>query len=94
MTEDEEKDLSPITLKKRIDELQWLITVMIGTLSEDQVGYIKYRLAEHSRNTQDSVWRRNTDPARDDAAMAYELEHYIINWAEDSAGGYAIYLEK
>ncbi|MDP9561249.1 UNVERIFIED_ORG: hypothetical protein J2740_002456 [Rhizobium nepotum] len=94
MTEDEEKDLRPVTLKNRVDELQWLITVMMGTLSEHQVGYIKQRLADRSRIAQEIALEHNTDPARDEAAMAYDLEKHITGWAEDSAGGYAIYLEK
>ncbi len=94
MTEDEERDINPLILKQRIDGLEWLLAVLIGTLSEDQVGYIKQRLADRSRNSQDIAWARDTDPSRDEAAIAYELEHSIINWGDDSAGGFSIYLEK
>lgn len=94
MTEDEEREINPHILKARIDVLEWLLAVLIGTLSEDQKGYVKQRLADLTRNTQESAWRRDADPARNEAEIAYELEQRITNLEEDSSGGFAIYMEK
>jgi hypothetical protein len=94
VTEEEEREIRPNILKERIDGLEWLIGVLIGTLTEDQKGYIEERMASRSRNTEESAWRHDTDPARDAAEVAYELEEKIINGIEDSAGGFAIYMEK
>jgi hypothetical protein len=93
MTEDEERDINPSILKQRIDGLEWLIGVMMGTMTEDQKGYLAERLADRSHFSQQVAQQRDTDPARDEAAIAYELCNSIANMADDSAGGFAIYLE-
>ncbi|MGY5801877.1 hypothetical protein ACXHMN_11120 [Rhizobium sp. LEGMi12c] len=93
MTEDEERESNPRYLKERIDSLEWLIGILIGTLSDHQKGYVEYRLAEYSRNTQDQALRRDTDPARDVAAIIYDLRNNIANSVEDSTVAFALHME-
>ena len=94
MTEEEERETRSDILKERIDGLEWLVAVLIGTLSDDQKGYIKDRLATRARYSEEDARRRDTDPAREKAAIAYELSTDASYMAEDSAGGYEIYLEE
>ncbi len=93
MTEDEEREINPRILKERIDSLEWLVGVLIGTMTADQKGYLEERLADRSRMTEENARRKDTDPARDEAVVAYDLERSILNMSEDSAGGFSIYLE-
>jgi hypothetical protein len=90
MSEFEEREMQPLYLMQRIDNLEWLFSVVIGTFSQDQRDYIEQRLAEYSRNSQDAARRRDTDPARDQAEIVYDLEEKIRDRVEESVGAYEI----
>ncbi|KAA3510121.1 hypothetical protein [Agrobacterium rosae] len=94
MTEDEERETNPAYLKQRVDLLEWLVSILIGTLSENQRGYLEERLATRTRFAEEDVQRRDTDPARDERAIIYDLDQNVSSMSEDSAEGYAIYLEE
>ncbi len=77
MTDVEDRELEPLYLMQRIDSLQWLLGMVIGTMTKEQREYIESRLEEYSNLAEDEARRRDTDPARDEAVIIYRLEEQI-----------------